>query len=281
MKKINEFLEEKKKTENNKLKKEVIKILENEIKNFTKEEEKEDYFYDLTSRGADDGMITSLLFYDEIIKFYNDNTKEIFEHLHEEMFDKGYKNLYDMIIGLEITESLNTVYNKQYLVWFAVDGIAFNLFDEYKSQQFLKKRRINALKKFLEYENREEVSKNKIIQTYYDEHTFDYFNNYYMVLTDEEADEKTKEHINKNLWTFNSDFIINHSSILDHDKPSRQIIEVIQKQYENGNESIKKLIDNIDEFVESAIKHNGRGYFLSGYDGEERTVNNFFIYIVG
>ena len=100
----------------------------------------------------------------------------------------------------------------------------------------------------------------------------------YLVLTNEEADEVTKEAITELVWAFNKDFIIAHSSALDYDKASEQIIEAIQQQCESGNNAMTKLIDNMDEFIEDAISSDGRGHFLSGYDGEENQQGNYFIY---
>ena len=100
----------------------------------------------------------------------------------------------------------------------------------------------------------------------------------YLVLTNEEADEVTKEAITELVQAFNKDFIIAHSSALDYDKASEQIIEAIQQQCESGNNAMTKLIDNMDEFIEDAISSDGRGHFLSGYDGEENQQGNYFIY---
>lgn len=103
----------------------------------------------------------------------------------------------------------------------------------------------------------------------------------YLVLTDEEADQKTREYIEETVWAFNSDFIISHSEILDYDDASEKIISSIQAECENGNEAIKKLIDDMEEFVEDAISADGRGHFLSSYDGEEneQEVNGEIFYI--
>ena len=100
----------------------------------------------------------------------------------------------------------------------------------------------------------------------------DYFNANgaeYLVLTDEEADERAKEYILESVWAFNADFIIEHSNALDFDEASKKVVEAIAEQCESGNEAMKKLIDDLDEFVSDAVSADGRGHFLSGYDGEE------------
>lgn len=122
------------------------------------------------------------------------------------------------------------------------------------------------------------VTEEEIDSSEYDENLFEFENQEYLVLTDEEANERTKEYISDTVWAFNTDFIIQHSSTLDYDKASEQVIRAIQDLYENGNEAIKKLIDDFDEFVENAISADGRGHFISGYDGEENEEGGFYIY---
>lgn len=116
------------------------------------------------------------------------------------------------------------------------------------------------------------------IEEGYNENYFDYEGKEYLVLTDEEADEKAGEYIKDLLWAFNSSFIIENSSILDFDEGSEKIIKAIQEQYENGNEAIKKLIDDMDDFISNAISADGRGRFINSYDGEEIEQEDYFIY---
>lgn len=106
----------------------------------------------------------------------------------------------------------------------------------------------------------------------------------YMVLTDEEADEKARDYILDSLWAFNADFIISHCKgcafmelweIEEVEKGLRQIQENI---CEGGNGLIKALISDIDEFVDDAINADGRGHFMSSYDGEEHEQDDLFIY---
>ncbi len=132
--------------------------------------------------------------------------------------------------------------------------------------------KVDILKNWLVEEgeySKEEIEDLDIQKTKWDENTFEVGNREYMVLTDTEADERVQEDIKDTVWAFNADFIIEHSSILDYDKGSYQIIKAIQEQCENGNEAMLKLIRNFDRFVEDAIDADGRGHFLSTYDGKE------------
>ena len=102
----------------------------------------------------------------------------------------------------------------------------------------------------------------------------------YLVLTDEEADEKVAEYIKESVWAFNPDFIVSHSSL------PCEAVEMVQNfQYskcEGANNTILALIDDFDDFVSDAISADGRGSFLNFYDGEENEemVNGttYFIY---
>lgn len=101
----------------------------------------------------------------------------------------------------------------------------------------------------------------------------------YSVYTDEEADEAVKEYIKESVWAFNASFIINHSSL---PYEAREMIEFFQREKcEGANETILALINDFDDFVSDAISADGRGHFLSSYDGEENeeTVNGETYYI--
>ena len=93
----------------------------------------------------------------------------------------------------------------------------------------------------------------------------------YLVLTDSEADDKVAEYIEENLWTFSPTFL---SSVTGVDI---EVFDAIQAngRCEGNNEAIKSILDATDtsicEVAEEAISWswNGRGHFLSHYDGEE------------
>lgn len=102
----------------------------------------------------------------------------------------------------------------------------------------------------------------------------------YIVLTDDEADEKAKDYILESVWAFNKDFLNGHSeAIADMDK---EVFSKIQEMCESANKTILRLIDDIDHFIEDAISCDGRGHFLSSYDGEENEIKIddqwFYIY---
>lgn len=90
----------------------------------------------------------------------------------------------------------------------------------------------------------------------------------YLILTDEEADEAAEEYIEESLWAFQADFL---SAYINRLRPEH--IRKIQELYEDANEPIQALVgDRFDELVQDAIASDGRGHFLSPYDGEENEV---------
>ena len=96
----------------------------------------------------------------------------------------------------------------------------------------------------------------------------------YMVLTDEEADERAKDYIEETVWAFNADFICRVCGL---PYEAEEMIRSFQREScEGANDTILALIENadgLDFFVEEAISADGRGHFLSHYDGEENEVS--------
>lgn len=101
----------------------------------------------------------------------------------------------------------------------------------------------------------------------------------FLVLTDEEADEKTKEVIKDSLWAFNSEFIFNFLG-LDLGG-AKAFAEMQGKMCESCNDIVLSMLgDRVDDFIRKAILADGRGHFLSGYDGQEHESGEFFLYRV-
>ena len=107
----------------------------------------------------------------------------------------------------------------------------------------------------------------------------------FLVLTDDEADERTKEEIESSLWAFNPDFILNYtkfyesSSACEDEEFCEAMKDLQGRLCESANAIVKALVaDRFDEFVEDAIDADGRGHFLSFYDGKENEFMDMFIY---
>ncbi len=109
----------------------------------------------------------------------------------------------------------------------------------------------------------------------------------YLVLTDEEADAKAREEIESLLWAFNAKFVAYYvPGYAEWDmKQTDAFIACLQAMQEKLCEDANCIIagfvgDKIDRFVSDAIIADGRGHFLSHYDGEENEEGEYFIYRV-
>ena len=106
----------------------------------------------------------------------------------------------------------------------------------------------------------------------------------YMVLTDEEADNEAENSIRESLWAFNADFILEHTNFYhnsteEKDRIFINSVKVMQNTLcENANSLVYAMIEDLDIFIDDAIEADGRGHFISMYDGEENEQNGFYIY---
>lgn len=94
----------------------------------------------------------------------------------------------------------------------------------------------------------------------------------YLIGTDDDADDAVERSIEDTLYAFNADWIVSH---LDTDFPV-EAIKAIQEKYEDGNEALRQIIEKLgdwDHFVKDSVLADGRGHFLSGYDGEENEIH--------
>ena len=149
-------------------------------------------------------------------------------------------------------------------------------------------KKLETLKKYLIESGEAEKSELEAVtieNCYNDSYkTFEIIGNEYKVLTDTEADEEAKENILNDLWAFNADFILHHTEFYNtsSDREDAEFIKSLKQLQgsicEGANAIVKALITDIDTFVENAIDADGRGHFISWYDGEENEQGEFFIY---
>jgi hypothetical protein len=97
--------------------------------------------------------------------------------------------------------------------------------------------------------------------------TYDAEGGTYAVGTDSEADEAAAEYIAESLWAFRSDFLCAYTP----DGVTASVLQTLQEaQCEGCNAAILAMVgDDFDRLAEDAIGSDGRGHFLSPYDGEE------------
>jgi len=97
-------------------------------------------------------------------------------------------------------------------------------------------------------------------------------NQEYLVLNDEEAQTRCEEDIKQSIWAFVPSFLSFHTGI-DED-----IIKSVQEHCESSNDMLLNSIKDIEKFINEAIASDGRGHFISYYDGNEYEENDLFIY---
>ena len=110
----------------------------------------------------------------------------------------------------------------------------------------------------------------------------------YIICTEEEADELAYDYIMETLWAFTPSFLAGETGI------DIEVFEALAAngKYESNNDAIASLIKTtqpnpqyghaLQKFVDAAIGADGRGHFISSYDGEEHEVKvgdkTFYIY---
>jgi hypothetical protein len=100
----------------------------------------------------------------------------------------------------------------------------------------------------------------------------------YLVLTDDGANEACRDRIADSLWAFNADFLSGATGI------DSTVFEVLAGKCEGANDAVRSIIDGtcgFEDFADIAASADGRGHFLSSYDGEESeiSVNGKWYYI--
>ena len=117
----------------------------------------------------------------------------------------------------------------------------------------------------------------------FEESSYDYYgltvlevgNNEYAIGTEDEANKASHEYIENSVWAFTANFLASMTEM------PYEIFETLQPQCESSNEPILACIERtcgIDEFVEEAISADGRGHFLSGYDGFETDIGDLVMF---
>ena len=119
----------------------------------------------------------------------------------------------------------------------------------------------------------------KEIREGHDSQTLEVWSREYMVLTEHERYEKTKEYIRETLWAFSPSFLSKETGL------PKEVFSALSEKCESGNDAILALIEKtcgLDAFVEAAVEADGYGHFLASYDGEEGKVTvegeDYFIY---
>ena len=109
----------------------------------------------------------------------------------------------------------------------------------------------------------------------YDESTeeFTYGREAYIVLTDEEADERAKANMRETLWAFQPSFLSSYVPALSSDAAQKAWSELAGRMCEGANPIVEGMLGSrIDEFMDDAIRADGRAHFMNTYDDREEEV---------
>ncbi len=92
----------------------------------------------------------------------------------------------------------------------------------------------------------------------------------YLVLDDDVADAACQDHIEQVFWAFHPSFLSSATNVDEF------VFKALADMGEDANDGVRAIIVGacgIYRFVESAISTDGRGSFLSGFDGKEHEVS--------
>jgi hypothetical protein len=118
----------------------------------------------------------------------------------------------------------------------------------------------------------------EVRQSKYDENAFEIGRTEFLVLTDDEADEVAAERIEQDLWAFNPGFVLSFLGI-PNARTEAAMKKMMGELCEDAQPILRAMIgDRMKEFAGRAMSADGRGHFLSGYDGEENEMGGLYIY---
>jgi hypothetical protein len=98
----------------------------------------------------------------------------------------------------------------------------------------------------------------------------------YAIGNDAEADSAVAGYVRDSIWAFNASFLASFTGLPE------EMFAGMQGKCEGANDAFLTCVERteggFDAFVEEAVSADGRGHFLSGYDGEENEEGEFYIY---
>ncbi len=100
----------------------------------------------------------------------------------------------------------------------------------------------------------------------------------YLVCYHLQADRRAYAAIRESVWAFNPDFILRHAKIEATPAVVAALREMQSRLCESANPLVLAMIKNFHAFAKEAISIDGRGHFISMYDGVSRKIDDHYIY---
>lgn len=94
----------------------------------------------------------------------------------------------------------------------------------------------------------------------------------YEVLTEVEADLIVKEKVEDSLWSMRPEFLVGHLSLDGSGFGNPDVVKSVRKVQElreSSNDLLKAAVKDLDFLVKEVVASDGRGHYLSPYDGVE------------
>ena len=117
----------------------------------------------------------------------------------------------------------------------------------------------------------------------YGAHTFEAEGHEYVVLTDAEADDAARTAAKDTLWAFRVEFLRSYITPLNKERAGKAFAAMQSALCEDAGPLVEAMLgDQLDTFLDDAVRIDGRGHFLAGYDGREVEVRpaseTFYLY---
>ena len=110
---------------------------------------------------------------------------------------------------------------------------------------------------------------------YEEENNYEIDGQEYLIVNEEEKEKELDAYIRSSIWAFKASFLSGFLNIEE-----KHIKTMQEAMNEDCNDIFLKLLNNdLSWFIQDAVKVDGAGHFLSGYDGNEIELEgNFFAY---
>lgn len=132
--------------------------------------------------------------------------------------------------------------------------------------------KLNALAKYLDCEPDDLTLKR---HDHYGLEVYSLGSKEYAIGTDDEATDAARANIKDSLWAFNPSFLAGFCDLPEC------VFEALQPECEGANDAVLSLVEKsgkFEDFADEAISADGRGHFMSSYDGNENEEGEFYIY---